>query len=419
MRVKTETMGVLFSLFAVVCRGGEVARSPMDWLPVQTNAIAQWKSDNQAPAGVVVDKSARSVRILMEATGLAAAEPAEFFAIGPLSDRAYESVFVTVASPADIATALESVGVPRGVASDPARARLWPQGEKVKLTARAVSPAKSLVFSDLLEDLRGEDEGPILESPVIYTGGLRDAAGVPVASTNIPCAVFALYTSGPSILQMDGRFDQSTIYGRFKPKTTFPKGGLYELVLAWDGETRVRERELDITADNATEVLTNLKREAATGDVYVRLAFDSSVTVGRAVDIARAFSVLDGRGVKMNGAAEGQFYYHAFLPDEGWRNRAKRIFQPFEIHVAADGSKSFTFIEEDWSGDGLDPVLKPKTTPIKDWDEILPLIAQTGEQGGKVVVMFLYAPKTMSVTELSPVVKAVFPRINTFYVFGE
>ena len=34
--------------------------------------------------------------------------------------------------------------------------------------------------------------------------------------TQMTCAVFALYTHGPSLLQMNGRFDQSTTYGRFK-----------------------------------------------------------------------------------------------------------------------------------------------------------------------------------------------------------
>ncbi|MGN0853844.1 MAG: hypothetical protein ACI4Q3_10795 [Kiritimatiellia bacterium] len=417
--METGALSVLVCCCAAVCRGAEVARSPMDWTPVHTQAIAQWKAEHRAAAGVVVDKAARTVRVLMEATGLAAAEPAEFFAIGPLSDRAYESVFVTVASPADVAQAMAAVGIPRGIASDPAQARFWPQGEKVRVTARAVSSGRNLDFSDLLEDVRAEAEGPVLDAPVVYTGGLRDASGVPVAATNIPCAVFALYTSGPSLFQLDGRFDQSTVYGRFRPKAAFPKGELYELALTWDGRTRVRDREVKLTADNAAEVLAQLKQEAAAGDVYARVALDPSVTVGRAADIARAFSVLDGQGVKMNGAAEGQFFYRAFLPEESWRNRAGRMFQPFEIHVAADGSKSFTFIEEDWSGDGLDPVLKPKTTPIGQWTDILPLIARTGEQGAKVVVMFVYAPKTMCVADVSPVVKAVFPRINTFYVFGE
>ena len=72
---------------------------PTDWAPVQTNAIARWKAANRAPDGVVWDRAAHAVRFLAEATGIGTGEPVEFLAIGPLSDRAYESLLVTVASP--------------------------------------------------------------------------------------------------------------------------------------------------------------------------------------------------------------------------------------------------------------------------------------------------------------------------------
>lgn len=397
----------------------DAARSPMDWSPVQTNAIAKWKADNAAPDGVVVDRAARKVRVLMEATGLATSEPAEFFAIGPLSDRAYESVFVMAASPDAIAKGVEAAGVPRGVAPDPQGARMWPQGEKVSLAAIALDgPRRRIPFSELLDDRRKE-EGGILASPLVYTGGLRDGSGAVVAATNIPCAVFALYTSVQSLLQLDGAFDQSSVYGRFCPKERLPVGGLYELEIAWDGVSRVSDKTVEVTPENAAAVLEGLRAESANRDVFVRIAFGKSVTVEQAGDVARAFSLLDGHGVKMNGVADGQFFYHSFLPDSEWRRREGRIFQPFEIRVAPDGTRSFTFVEEDWSGEGLDPVLRPRTTAFAEWRDVLPLIAKTGEQGAKVNVAFIFAPKTAPVSSLSPAVAALSPRISTFYVFGE
>ena len=113
----------------------DAARAPMDWTPVRTNDIARWKAERKAPDGVFVDRASRTVTFLMEATGISLSEPTEFFAIGPLSDRSYESFGVTVASPAAIAAAVESIGVPQGVAIDPFLARMWPQGERLVLTA--------------------------------------------------------------------------------------------------------------------------------------------------------------------------------------------------------------------------------------------------------------------------------------------
>ena len=408
------------ALVATLACGAEPARAPMDWNVMQPETIDAWKDANNAPDGVVADTAAHTVRFLVEATGLAPAEPAEFFAIGPLSDRAYESLFVTVPSPAAIADALERVGVPRGVPSDILGARLWPSGEKLTLTATPVSTnAPALAFADLLNDTAEKEEGAILHAPVLYTGGARDAGGMPYAATNIPCAVFALYNHAPSLLQLDGQFDQATTYGRFHAKKAYPAGSLFELTLRWDGRTTVLFRDVALTVQTLKEKLTALRADAAAHDLFVRLSFGEGTTVGDAAKIAQALALVDGKGLKMDGPPPGQFFFRAFLPDPAWRARPGRIFQPFEVHVAADGAKKFIFIEEDWSGEGLDPVLKPHETPFSDWSELPGLIARTGRQGEKVNVLFLFAQNATPVATLTPVVSATAGRIATFYVFGE
>ena len=419
---RTWNFSLLVLAVAASCASAFAATAPMDWRPVRTNEIARWKAERKAPDGVVADRAARTVTFLMEATGISPAEPVEFFAIGPLSDRAYESYGVTVASPAAIAAAVESIGVPQGVPADPFLARFWPQGERLVLTATPYGETNSapIPLSVLLTDKHAQEEGAILEEPLAYTGGARDATNCPVAATNIPCAVFALYTHGPSLLQMNGRFDQSTTYGRFITGKSFPIGTLLEMKLAWDGVTRVKARAPTLSASNVAEVLQSLQADATPGcELFVTPAFDESVTLARAIEIAKAFEMLDGNGLKMNGAAKDQFFYKAFLPDPVWRNRQGRLFQPFEIRLAADGTRTFTFVEEDWSGDGLDPALKPKTRTLSDWSELPACLAQTGEQGGKVTVAFVFAPADTPVTKLSPIVKALTPRIGTFYVFSE
>lgn len=409
----------LLCLCAGACLG-EATTAPMEWTPVQTDAIARWKAENKAPDGVVASASERSVRFLVEATGCAASSTVEFAAIGPLSDRAYESLFVTVASPAALAAAFDRAGVPRGRPADVSRARLWPEGEKVALSVRSwgsdtLAPTN---LAAVLKDLRPE-EGPALGIPVAWTAGARDASGAPVASTNIPCAVFALYNHAPSLLQLDGLFDQSSTYGRFQAARTFRPGELFELTATWDGRTRVKDVVARISATNAVETMKALQTTAKDHEVHVALAFDGTVSVAQAAQVAGAFALLDGPSLRMNGAADGQFFFRAFLPETSWRQREGRIFQPFEVHVAADGAKTFVFCEEDWSGEGVDPVLKPKSTPFSDWAELPGLISKTGEQGEKVNVMFLFAPKSCPVSTLTPVLAATAGRIGTFYVFGD
>jgi hypothetical protein len=187
--------------------------------------------------------------------------------------------------------------------------------------------------------------------------------------------------------------------------------------VSWDGKNTVQDRTVKVNQSNVRDILNALRADAnAGGDVFVKVAFDDGVTVAEARKMAEAFAMLDGNGIKLNGCAEGQFFVKAFLPDESWRNRDGRLFQPFEIHLKADGTKSFVFIEEDWSGEGMDPVLKPKETVFKDWKEVLPLISKTGKQGEKVFVLLIYAHPAMDVKDVLPALR-LYPRINTFYIF--
>ncbi len=410
-------ISVFCAMLSLVLAAADESRSPMDWKSVDPAAISAWKKSAQAPDGLFVDAKSRMVTFLAEATGVRGGETVEFLAIGPLSDRAYESIFVSVASPDAIAAACARIGIPNGVPGSLLQARLWPQGEKVALRVRRVGEEASGPVGRVLDDAGAEGEDSALAGEFVWTGGERVDGGL-VASTNEPCAVFALYTHAPSALQLGAPLDQSAAYGRFRAHGTLPKGQLWEISIAWSGRCRVLERELLLDAANVADALSALRRDAADHDVYVRLAFKPDVTIGTAAGIAKAFEALDGSALRMNGAAKGSFFYRAFLPDPVWRNRASRTFQPFEVHVAADGAKTFVFCEEDWSGEGLDPVLRPKSTPFRDWNEVAALIAGTGEQGSKINVMLLFAPKSTPVAQLTGAT-VLAPRISTFYVFQE
>ena len=405
------------ALAAEVAFGG--ASAPGEWHPVRTNEITRWSAERGAEGGVVVDRGARRVSFLVEATGVSEVDPVEFFVIGPLSDRAYESFAVSVASPGAIAAGLDAIGVPRGVPVNPARSRFWPQGEGVSLAVRAFDDASSvLTLRDLLKDERAAEDGAILEAAPVATGGARDVSGAVVAQTNMPCAIFALYSHAPSLLQLDGTFDQSVIYGRFRSLRRHRPGDLFEMTLSYSGSPRVEERVVNVKkgADLAP-ILGELRAIAGSRAVYAKLAFAPDVPLAESAAAAKAFSLVDGSGVRMNGAAPGQFFYRAFLPDPEWRRREGRIFQPFEVHMAPDGRLTFVFVEEDYSGSGIDPVLKPRAIPFSAWRELPKLVADT--KADKVDVMFVFAPAGTPIGRLTPVLSAVSPRISTFYLFAD
>lgn len=416
--IKSKVVGAALAALSAAVAFADAGVAPETWRSVSTNEIASWNAAHGVKDGVVVDRTARTVTFLAEAACARKADPIEFLLIGPYSDRAYEAFAVSAATPAAIAAALDSIGVPRGRPVDPRNSRFWPQGERVAIKAKRLADGAEFALADMLDDARAADERAVLDSPPVYTGGVRDASDSPVASTNMPCAIFALYSHSTSLLQFDGTFDQSGVYGRFKTKLSCKVGELFEFTLSYDGKRSVEEKTIHMDRNaNLRSILNTLRERAGTALLHASLSFAPDMPLADAARMAQAFALVDGAGVRMNGAAPGQFFYRAFLPDDAWRRREGRIYQPFEVHVASDGSRKFVFVEEDYSGEGLDPILKPHETQFGEWRELSSLIART--KADKVNVMFIYAPAHTPVGDLRPIIDALSDRIATFYLFAE
>ena len=408
------------------------ANGPTDWSPVNTNGIAAWSKERSAPNFVVTDKSAGKVVFLAEATGLHQGDTVEFFACGPLSDRAYETLFMSMAKPDDIAAAIESLGVPRGVPTSYDLARLWPEGERLGIKVRPLG-GEALELTAVLKDV--SPEGGVLDGGIVYTGGERAADGSLVAATNIPCAVLAMYNHSPSFLQLPASLDQSSVYGRLQAEREFKPGDLVEISLERISPDRVREfvcsvspsgcRILDakgsvLKSGTFSETAEYVRKESDKGiDIYLRLAFSPDTTIAFARACAGLFAGFDGKVAKLNGFEKGQYFAKAFLPDESWRNRKQRVAQPFEIYPAGKGAGKFVFVEEYWdkNSESIDPELRPHEHEYKNKDELLKLIAETGKQGDKMYTAFVFLPSGSTVGPALEALDALRPRITCFYVF--
>lgn len=427
MNTRTAVALALLPAAAIASNG------PMEWNPVSTNAIAAWSKDRSAPSFVVTDKSAGKVVFLAEATGLGVGDIAEFVVCGPLSDRAYESMFMSLAKPEDITAAVESLGVPRGVPTNGDLARFWPEGERLEVSVRPVG-GTDIALSGVIKDSQksGED---IVGRGVVYTGGEHAVDGSLVAATNIPCAVFATYNHAPSALQLSSTLDQSSAYGRFQVAREFKAGDLVEFSLRRVDPGRVREMVCAVSPAGCkvkdgkgsvlkegtfTEAAEYIRAESKGGaDIYLRLSFSPDTPVAFARACAGLFTGFDGKVAKLNGFEKGQFFSKAFLPDESWRNRKQRIAQPFEIYPAGKGAGKFVFVEEYWDkkSESVDPELRPHEHEYKNKEELLKLISETGRQGEKMFTAFVFLPSGSTLGPALEALEALRPRIACFYVF--
>lgn len=451
-RVRYGVLAGVFAAAALAVRA-QGFTGPAEWRRVNTNAVARWQAE-QARAvaaeggaswpGVVADVRKREVRLLAEAVGHREGVTAEFVLVGPLSDRAYEAVAVTVASPGDVARAVERIGLPRGGGVGSRPLRLWPYGERVTVGVRRLGGegGAERPLQSLLRDT-GSGSALVGAGGLVFTGGRWDGAGHCLTDTNLPCAVIALYNEPETIFDVPFQVGQSEVYGRLSLAETLPHGALLEVVVrpcAQEGGPRLLP--LTVTARPAPDGVA-LSVEGAGGEslcraglkealawlracadggreLFVTLAFDEALTVRRAAEVARVFAMLDGQGLKLDGKSPDGLYARAFLPQEKWREREGRTPQPFEVHVAAgSGAKRLVFVEEDWNVEGLDPKLTPRDHPFERWEELPGLVERAGGAESRVSLLFVFVPGEMPLAGFMPGVRAVAERLPLVYVFAE
>ncbi|MDD2600980.1 MAG: hypothetical protein PHO37_17445 [Kiritimatiellae bacterium] len=424
---------------------------PSEWLLVNTNAVKSWQASQKQGElmvlkGVVADKTKREVRLLAEAVGHAVGTTAEFLLVAPASDRAYEAAAVTVADPADIVKAMEFIGVQRGNCVDSYQFRFWAYGERCQIFSRRldVAGAQEHLISSLLADSQPDDS--LLVSGFVFTGGKwRMEGGEPICLTSIepPCSVVSLYNQSSTLFDLPQQSGQSEVYGRLTLAQKLPYGTLLEVILR-PVSSEPMVLPVEVTAalgdDNALRLLTRnlahqiernesmesamawMRAQGESGkDLFVTLQFDPGLSVRQARDVARLFSILDGNGIKLYGKGKQSLYYRALLPQESWRKHEDRNPQPFEVHLTRDAAdklqKKLVFIEEDWSGEGLDPKLIPKEYSFELWSELDPLVVRAGGKDNKVTVVFFFVPADLKLADFMPAVDAVSKRLPLVHVF--
>jgi hypothetical protein len=426
---------------------------PAEWNIVRTNAVRQWQASKQQMKsddllvlnGVMADKRSGEVRLLAEAVGHSSDTIVEFLLIGPRSDRAYESVAVTIAAPDAIVRAVEFTGVKRGDCVDGRNFRFVPRGERFRFAFRLLdSNEAEQSLSTLLRESESDDS-LLNEDGFVFAGGewkMRDGVLSCVTATVSPCAVVSLYNE-KSIFDLPFQAGQSEVYGRFKMRRKLPQGTLLEIILrpvegttvlsldatALASESGIRLKLTDSEGEiNQTSALKDAlewlrsKREGG-AELYLRLKFDLALTLRQAREIAAVFDLLDGQGLHLYGKVDQSIYYKAFLPRNEWRKRESRVPQPFELRITRNEEnkikRKFIFIEEDWSVEGLDPALTPHEFDCSSWDELPGLLEKSAGPENKVRVLFVFAPHDMPLREFMPGINALSAQLPLVHVFNE
>ncbi len=276
------------------------------------------------------------------ATGLEKGAPVEFLFVSKGSDRDYEALFIVDES---VETFCKAV--------DGKKCILWPVGVPLSLEPK---------MADFIETSLPDGYSP---SDILYTGGARDEKGALYPeSSNSHCSIFALYSLAHSPLVFSGIYPQGDVYGSYTVKKALKKGEKVTFRLTWDGKTKPLQVQLDFKSGNAKENILKLK-SFGNHSLDVLAMFSGDMTVSEAKAAANALQALDSVQIKINGTNDNGLFYRAFLPLVKWSDRSERLLQPFELTLG-DDKDELLYIEEDWSGESLNPKLTPKKISFAD-----------------------------------------------------
>ncbi len=488
--VRCVLTAMLVSAFVTLVRAAE---DPKPWHAGNLRAVEAWTQAEQKKQagntnlwiarGVIADRTARTVDLVVEATGLETGAIAEFMVVGETSEKDYEALTVSFARAADICHGLEFLGMTRGRAVKPSAFQFWPKGERVKATIRQLG-RDAKAGKPLLGCLQDKRPQAIVPENFVYVGSCW-TSGVCLADEHSPGAFISTYNEPSVVLDLPNRAPQGEVYGSLviSRDGKFDSGTLLIIELTPDplsnGVARVVDmafearRRSDATGNGLTTldcitrdtgsvlgIATNdikgaIERMATVAkagrDPFVTVTLDDTVTVGAARDLARVFAMVEGAdGLHIEAPPAGQLYYKAFLPDERWRPRADRPSQPWELRISRnqEGAWICTLVQilEDWSKEGqLTPDLTPTNfvlahpedlpekiqelidTQIADVKQKLtktgkPITADFVDQLAtlkKINTIFVFAPPDAPLGTFMPAVRRVHETLPQVHVFVE
>ena len=459
---------ILMGLLAVLIGTG--AALAQETSPAQgTNLlrVAAWDEANQRASrkegttllrrGVVADRQAGSVTLLAESCGLDANATVEFGIVGESSDRTYEALFRVYARAIDLSDALEYIGLPRGKNVSNQAQRYWPTGERIQVHVLPLDTTNRTPL--LLEDYILDRKTGATLAPVgfTYCGSPRvpnpDGDGeICLADLDAPVSILSLYNEPQTVLDVPRQAAQGSVYENYtaNPATRLPASQMVRLVLTPEtrpsGKPRMRLMDLSVEPTNhAGEILFTLKEAAgepvrikAFGellkrlmavidegcDPLVRLRFDEALPLARVREVCKVIQRIEGEnGIRMEPPPEGQLFYKAYLPDEKWRERTKRLSQPWELHIGRLSATNavpplrLVKISEDWSDpQSIEPKLTAVDFPLTSFDDLPRILAK---EGPGLPVLLVFAPNDAPIGQFLAGIRRVLDTHPTIYVFAE
>lgn len=428
-----KTLLLLFVMAGCALMGFGAAEGPGEYHFSDETIKTTWRNKVTLPEDCIAvsptclySRSAKTVYLLSELTGIGKGYETEFILLGPLSDRAYEGLAMAWDAPSVVSQAVKALGVEQGVAADPLRGLSMAQGERFTMSICRLNDAQPTFrpLSDFVIDECSTPAQNLMGRGFPFVGGC-DFDDV------MPAAIIAAYTEKAAVFGLPYYAAKGTVYGLFRAKTTEAEGAPAVVALTWQqlpkALPRVHHAKLHITAAELQhpECLVDSLKSFCDDprDIFLQVTFDEALQLREVVPVAKLLLALETEGgFTLAVPPDGYLPLRAFLPQESWRIREDRVFQPWEMEFVlskgdAPAKATLCQILEDWTVEGNDPALTRKCYPGVTPQTVLNVMKQVDVNGGKVYVVFFYCPPELTVGELLPYARALAEACPTQWVF--
>ena len=437
----------VFSLFAACALGESILDSPYASDAVKTNYVRSVNlfqerksvhgacSDYFIVPGLIADKTRREVVLDSFSTLVKKGDIAEFYVISSNSGHDYESLFVTFASPGDVARAMEFIGMPRGISVNPGKFRFWSKGERACLFVRGHDGKETPIEFFVMDAQTGK---ALSQEGFVFLGDKWDETGEKfLPDTTGPGSIAPSYNEALSVFDTPRLAMQSDVYEKFlvgKPGASVTNSFVEIVIRPEDRkgfpEKRVRDFTLRIgngffelegcsSRTNLSEVMTilgNALKERQ--DPYVSVVWDEDVSLSHLAAVCGILEGPDSSGmIKIEPPAPGLPYFKAFLPNKDWRNRERRFAQPCELVISKGGSEaSLNVIKEIWKDDSsIRPELEVKRIDGVTPDNLSELLAKNGPE--RLPVLLVFADPSDTYSSIAAYVKSAMKTHGNLYIF--
>ena len=420
-------------------------------------AASKGKPDLLVLPGLVADRKARTVEVLVETTGLRAEELAEFLLVGHESSHGYEALLWSYAKPGDVHSALKFIGLKPGTPRNPVVPNLSLGGDRVTLMVRD-DKGEAVPIERLILDKQTSKTLP--EEGFVFSGSLlvpptgTNKASRFVADLDELRSVASIYNEPTAILDVPRRASQGEVYGNqvVNPECAL-EGGLLRTVVMTPGpsEGRATARNLRLSITEAkgtngivcrltekeqtlcegtpiTSVVERLAVLRKEGEIpYVDLLLGEALQLADICKTSILIAMMEAlEMIAVGPPASGQLYYRAFVPDKAWQEAEGRPCQPWELHLSRRDGKvagQMVWQESLWSADGATETFKRYEHSVADAQALRARLAADAQErlaAGKSAlpaVLLVFAQPGLTYGELMAFIRPSLDTHGTVYLF--